>query len=170
MVLGDAISCGDPRKRTKAFRGAVGWVDDADREEPRGREGRAVAVNIVGSAYCPVDQRQVPLAPAAERKRTNHILHLLLTVFTLGLWGIVWIIVAAVNAGSGQVTSAYCTNCGTPFRLVEQGRWVPAQSTQNTPPAGWYPDPARPTEIVRFWTGEQWTEHTKLRNDPELPP
>jgi hypothetical protein len=30
--------------------------------------------------------------------KTNHILHLLLTLVTCGLWGIVWMIVAASNA------------------------------------------------------------------------
>ena len=28
----------------------------------------------------------------------------------------------------------------------------------NTPLAGWYPDPEIPTQ-VRYWDGEQWTEH-----------
>ena len=40
------------------------------------------------------------------RKNPNHIRHLLLTLITLGLWGIIWIIVA-MNAGR-----FICTNCG----------------------------------------------------------
>ena len=30
---------------------------------------------------------------------TNHVLHLLLTVFTFGLWAPVWLVVAVVNSG-----------------------------------------------------------------------
>lgn len=32
-----------------------------------------------------------------ERKKTNHLLHLILTLVTVGLWLPVWIIVAIVN-------------------------------------------------------------------------
>lgn len=32
-----------------------------------------------------------------ERKQTNHLLHFILTLITLGLWLPVWIIVAIVN-------------------------------------------------------------------------
>jgi hypothetical protein len=31
-------------------------------------------------------------------QRPNHVLHLLLTVFTVGLWAIVWLIVALANS------------------------------------------------------------------------
>lgn len=37
----------------------------------------------------------------------NHILHLLLTLFTICLWAIVWILIA-VSTGRAQ-----CTECGT---------------------------------------------------------
>lgn len=39
-------------------------------------------------------QRQVTYVP----KRTNHLLHLLLTLFTCGAWGFVWAGVAIYNA------------------------------------------------------------------------
>lgn len=32
-----------------------------------------------------------------QKKKTNHVLHLLLCIPTLGLWAIVWISVASVN-------------------------------------------------------------------------
>lgn len=35
---------------------------------------------------------------SGERRRTNHILHLLLTLATCGLWAIVWIVIAIVNS------------------------------------------------------------------------
>lgn len=43
----------------------------------------------------------------ATAETPNHVLHLLLTLFTMGLWVIPWIIIAAS-------TGAYrCTKCGT---------------------------------------------------------
>lgn len=36
-------------------------------------------------------------AVVAFGSKPNHILHLLLTLFTCGLWAIVWIVVAAAN-------------------------------------------------------------------------
>ena len=29
-------------------------------------------------------------------------------------------------------------------------------------PAGWYTDPREPA-VVRWWTGEEWTEHVQFR-------
>ena len=34
-----------------------------------------------------------------QRRKTNHVLHLLLTVFTCGLWAPIWIILAIVKPG-----------------------------------------------------------------------
>lgn len=41
-----------------------------------------------------------PVLPA--QRRTNHVLHLLLTVFTFGFWIFVWPCVAAWNYYQGQ--------------------------------------------------------------------
>ena len=38
---------------------------------------------------------------------TSHILHLLMSIITAGLWIIIWVIVAMSNS-----TSAQCTECG----------------------------------------------------------
>lgn len=35
---------------------------------------------------------------ATQKKTTNHILHLILSILTAGLWLIVWVIVAASNS------------------------------------------------------------------------
>lgn len=40
-------------------------------------------------------------------QKPNHLLHLLLTVFTAGLWLIVWIIIAA-----GKGSTPACVRCG----------------------------------------------------------
>lgn len=49
-----------------------------------------------------------------ERKGINHILHLLLTVFTAGLWGIIWILSAVVRQ------PWYCANCGSPTIVTNE--------------------------------------------------
>jgi hypothetical protein len=43
----------------------------------------------------------------ATGQKPNHVLHLLLTVFTAGLWGVVWLLLAAGSAGNYR-----CTRCG----------------------------------------------------------
>ena len=43
-------------------------------------------------------------------ERPNHILHLLLTVFTLGLWLIPWVL---IGAGEKKAT---CTVCGAKYK------------------------------------------------------
>ncbi len=40
---------------------------------------------------------------------TNHILHLLMSLFTIGIWLVVWLVVAVKNAD----TKAKCVKCGT---------------------------------------------------------
>ncbi len=42
-----------------------------------------------------------------ERKGTNHILHLLLSVFTFGFWVIIWVLVA-IKFGGWR-----CSTCGS---------------------------------------------------------
>ena len=36
-------------------------------------------------------------------------------------------------------------------------------------PADWYPDPAGDPNLVRYWDGTQWTEHTAPINQPAAP-
>lgn len=45
-------------------------------------------------------------AVIVKGKRPNHILHLLLTIFTLGLWAFVWIMLAIVKHEKRKVISA----------------------------------------------------------------
>ena len=54
------------------------------------------------TGWCKTCGRQVMI----RRKGTNHILHLLLTIFTAGLWIIVWILVS-IKIGGWR-----CTSCG----------------------------------------------------------
>ena len=57
----------------------------------------------VKSGHCPACGKQQKV----ERQGRNHILHLLLTIFTFGIWGFVW--------GMLLVTGEHwrCTECGS---------------------------------------------------------
>ncbi|ATG73659.1 hypothetical protein AN401_07145 [Zobellella denitrificans] len=55
------------------------------------------------SAYCKSCERRV----VVFRKGTNHILHLLLSIITFGLWLIIWF-GCAVKFGGWR-----CTECGS---------------------------------------------------------
>jgi hypothetical protein len=55
------------------------------------------------------------------REGPNHVLHLILTVLTFGLWVIVWIAVGARK----QARAARCSICGTEMHKV----YVPGQGT-----------------------------------------
>ena len=52
--------------------------------------------------YCHDCKRYV----LAQRKGTNHVLHLLLSVITVGLWVIIWILLCI------PIDGWYCPNCG----------------------------------------------------------
>lgn len=55
------------------------------------------------TGLCPNCKKRV----LVQRKGTNHVLHLLLTIVTLGWWLIVWIL-ASVKIGGWR-----CSQCGT---------------------------------------------------------
>lgn len=64
--------------------------------------------------YCPNDGKYV----LAQMQTPNHILHLLLTLLTLGGWIVVWLIIAVVRSLNGY----RCPECGGHTRL-----WAPKQ-------------------------------------------
>jgi hypothetical protein len=53
--------------------------------------------------YCQTCKKQVLI----RRKGTNHLLHLILTLLTGGLWAIVWILCAI------QIDGWRCSQCGS---------------------------------------------------------
>jgi hypothetical protein len=61
-----------------------------------------MAVKTKG-AYCNACQKNV----MAQSNKPNHVLHLILTVVTAGLWGLVWLLLAA-----GAIGGYRCTQCG----------------------------------------------------------
>lgn len=58
------------------------------------------------TGFCRNCDRQVLI----RRKSTNHVLHLLLTLCTFGLWLIIWLLVG-VRVGGWR-----CSACGSPTR------------------------------------------------------
>lgn len=56
------------------------------------------------SGYC----RNCAAPRKLERKGTNHILHLLLSIVTFGVWLIVWLLVARLRFGGWN-----CSVCGS---------------------------------------------------------
>lgn len=60
--------------------------------EPRGRLAAEVAAYVRGGWR--VEAQADNYAVVATGNRPNHILHLILTLITFGLWAIVWIIVS----------------------------------------------------------------------------
>lgn len=74
----------------------AGWYTVAD-----GRElwwdGQTWIVTAAITSYQPAHPTQMV---TREPVQTNHVLHLLLTVLTCGLWAPVWALVAVVNAYS----------------------------------------------------------------------
>ena len=75
-----------------------------------------------GSGYCLQCERQVLI----RRKGINHILHLLLTIFTAGIWLIIWILTALIRqpwrcgvCGSKQIKRGERRNRGV---AVQGGR------------------------------------------------
>jgi hypothetical protein len=57
------------------------------------------------SAYCNVCQRQ----SLFQKPRINHVLHLILSIVTLGFWLFVWAILGIINTSK----SPRCVTCGS---------------------------------------------------------
>ena len=67
-----------------------------------------------------VESRTETQAVIVKGRRPNHILHLILTILTLGVWAIVWLMVAAFGGEKRKTLSQ------DPQRLVNRGA-VPQQ-------------------------------------------
>lgn len=64
------------------------------------------------SGYCNVCQRQ----SLFQKEGINHVLHLILSIVTLGFWVLVWIALA-INSSTKQPR---CTTCGTIKSIAER--------------------------------------------------
>ena len=50
-----------------------------------------------------IESQSATQASLARGKNISHVLHLLLTIITLGLWAVVWVLVAAFGGRKTQV-------------------------------------------------------------------
>ena len=57
----------------------------------------------------------------AEKPGTNHILHLILTLVTFGVWIIVWVLAAMASSSN----SYRCPHCGAPTKAYAPRGWKP---------------------------------------------
>lgn len=150
--MGDVIGAGDPARHDQR-RGHESPYPH-ERQEPTDQlqgEGAVPAVRSPITHPAPPVGHQPPAAipPTLGMQQvhhgvmavpvdTNHTFHLLLTVFTCGLWLPVWLIVWAVNAGRRKRVLTYGASLGS----VPAGRWAP--------------DPTGRHE-ARWWDGQAWT-------------
>jgi hypothetical protein len=70
----------------------------------------------------------------------------------LAVAGIVWFIVVLVVGGRKAAAGPQVTTAGPPV----------AGATPPTPQGAWYPDPQDPGQL-RWWDGQQWTDHRQPR-------
>jgi hypothetical protein len=65
------------------------------------------------SGWCHVCQQQRMMT----KPKINHVLHLILTLVTFGLWGLVWLTLGIISANKGF----RCAQCGTKAGHGAQG-------------------------------------------------
>jgi hypothetical protein len=87
------------------------------------------------SAYCHVCGRQ----SLFQKPRINHVLHLILSIVTLGLWLFVWAILGIINANK----QPRCTTCGATPGTGPIHAAQPAPSVGPAPSPPGTPDPNR---------------------------
>ena len=75
----------------------AGVPSPASTERRKAALAQAVSREVASSGWR-VESQSDYQAVLAKGKNTSHVLHLILTLITFGLWGFVWIIVAFVNA------------------------------------------------------------------------
>lgn len=97
-----------------------------------------------------------------QKPRINHVLHLILTLVTVGLWGIVWIILGISNSAK----PLRCTACGS--AMGQRPAVYPAQMTAQVTPTG---EPAQPHQPQPPVNSSPATEPTDTRTSApsELP-
>lgn len=81
--------------------------------------------------WCETDQRLV----RAERPKPNHILHLILSILTAGLWLIVWFLVA-VEKGNRPWQCPICGGTTVPVDRYERAK-AEAEKPKTKPVTGW---------------------------------
>lgn len=88
------------------------------------------------SHWCPEHEKLV----RAERKTPNHILHLLLSIVTGGLWLVVW---AALSLAPGRFRCPECGSVTYPRELLEAGERARDEATRPRGIGPWRHQPPR---------------------------
>jgi uncharacterized protein YxjI len=52
---------------------------------------------------------------------------------------------------------------------VEAAGSLPGMTGHATPPAGWFPDPHGAPQLMRWWDGTRWTDHTQPGQPEQVP-
>jgi hypothetical protein len=76
------------------------------------------------SGHCPACNKQV----LVRRETTNHVLYAILTIFSCGLWGIVWMIQSIAESGKPWL----CTVCGLPTNFENYEHYQRLQHSQDS--------------------------------------
>lgn len=79
-----------------------------------------------------MNQTTVTVSP----RKTNHLFHLFMTIFTFGLWSPVWILMSLLNKASKDISRTYITE-------VRKGEYVSGAPTPTVPPRPAPPPPSR---------------------------
>jgi hypothetical protein len=98
------------------------------------------------SAYCHVCGRQ----SLFQKPRINHVLHLILSIVTLGLWLFVWAILGIINSGK----QPRCTTCGATPGTGPIHAAQPPPTASAAPPVGPTLRPSGPPDPTRTMTSE----------------
>lgn len=101
------------------------------------------------SAYCNVCGRQ----SLFQKPRINHVLHLILSIVTLGFWLFVWAILGIINSGK----QPRCTTCGATPGMGQVHAQQPLPTGPPAHTAGQPPPPQGPPDPTREMTAPPQT-------------
>lgn len=98
-----------------------------------------------------------------ERRSANHVLHLILTICTCGLWGLVWIVVGIIGRRTVTKVPVYhppqVMPPQQPYRYPPQQQYPPQQygppPGQQPGPYGQQPPPQQPPRPDSTSWGQQ---------------
>lgn len=62
--------------------------------------------------FCPACNKRTKVYSNKPEKKTNHILHLLLSIVTLGVWLLVWALLPILTYEIGGDSGWRCVECG----------------------------------------------------------
>lgn len=80
-----------------AIRKSIGHMADKYIETVKDKRSEAKTVETTSEKRLPTESEILIANLEASRHKTNHVLHFLITLITLGLWSVVWFIFSASN-------------------------------------------------------------------------